>query len=208
MSRPTRLFFALLTLTLLAPAAQAREFGENFWIEGTSGLGGFTGMKSTDVSLVGRATVGFRLNERYGIELALDGMSDVLSGVSAGGGSASLIWFPGTDNIRFRAGAKVRKFAIEPSGFDDLFCWETCSAFQGGETTDAGLELGFLSQWNMGRFFVAVEWFGLYQPLVTLEAHFVDHLPDGTRQRTKAEWDGIDLPAELRFATFGAGLTF
>lgn len=202
------LLLALLALATPAAAHADWDFGEHFWLEGTSGLGGFTGIEKDAASLTMRSTIGIRVDDDYGIELGFDGAFDVLSGISAGGGSLLFVWFPDTDAIRLRAGPRIRHFSIEPQWFDDAFCFSDCPAYTGGESTDMGLELGFASQWNLGPFFFSVEWFGLYQPLIAIDAAFVHHRRDGSEWRSKADWHGVELPAEVRFLNIGGGLTF
>ena len=207
-------FLLIAFLTVMAPAVASadrhRDFGERFWVEASSGLGSFTGIEDGSVSIALSGTVGFKTDENSGLELSMGGAVDPVEGISAFGVSAMGVWFPGTDHIRLRAGPRLRVFAIDPGLSENgLLCLDTCEPYTGGETTDLGVELGALSQWNFGPFFFSIEWFGLYQPLVTLDAKWVYHQPyDYDEKREDADWAGVDLPAELRFFTFGAGATF
>lgn len=202
------LLLALLACLTPAAAHADWDFGEHLWLESTSGLGTFTGVENDSASFTIRSSIGLRIDDDYGIEIGADGAFDVLAGISAGGGSVLFVWFPDTDAIRLRAGARVRHFSIDPSFWDDAFCFSDCPTYMGGESTDIGLELGFASQWNLGPFFFSIEWFGLYQPLIALDAAYVHHRSDGSEWRSKADWHGVELPAEVRFLSLGGGLTF
>jgi len=205
-----RLPLALLALIVSLPAAAHADwdFGEHMWFEAMSGLGGFTGVENDTVSLTMRSTLGFRVEDDFGLEVSLDGAVDPLGGLDAFGGSVLVVFFPDTDVVRLRTGPRVRNFSIDPGWLDQAFCWSECGGRLGGEATDAGIELGVLSQWNLGPLFFSVEWFGLYQPLIALDTAYVHHGDDGRERRSKADWRGIDLPAEVRFLNIGGGLTF
>lgn len=208
MPSPARLVAALALALLLPTAAHADwDFGEHLWLEGTSGLGTFTGVSKGGVSVTMRSTVGLRLDDTTGLEASLDGAFDPLGGVSAAGGSLMWVLFPETDAVRVRIGSRLRHFAIDPGLMDDLFCYTSCSGL-GGEALDLGFELGIASQWNLGPFFFSVEWFGWYQPVFALTADYVYRDGKGGEYRTPADWSGLDLPAEVRFVNLGCGLTF
>lgn len=207
--KPHALLLAFLALATPAAAHADWDFGETVWLEGSSGLGGFTGIEEDTVSLTVRSTIGFRVDDDYGVELGFDGAFDPIAGLAAGGGSVLFAWFPETDAVRLRAGPRLRHFSIDPGVWENgLFCFDACQGYTGGESTDLGIEIGALSQWNLGPFFFSIEWFGLYQPLIALDTAYVHHRGDGTEWRSKADWHGVELPAEVRFLTLGGGLTF
>jgi hypothetical protein len=106
-------------------------------------------------------------------------------------------WFPG-NSLHLDGGVRYRHFQqIGALG------WGISDELRDLEADDVGPELAVGNRWQWGWFTLGVEWIGLYQPLLALDAHATFR-----GGRTSADPGLGHLPRELRLATLTTGVSF